>query len=124
MTGAEVLETKWQELAYDIWNELIAACDAYFLNGETEWAGNRAAPEWSDAAIAKQFAHWNGYQKDSGAMNWRGNDKKDRVFDFEALPPAWQRAVCERVWVLCRDAGLGDDPMYRAAVARFRSAPK
>lgn len=111
---------KWQGLADAIWAEIIAACDAYFLQGVTEWAGNRAAPEWSDAAVAKQVAHWNGYQKDSGAMNWLDNKHKDRAFDFESLPPAWQRAICERVFVLCRDAGLGDDPEYRAAVARFR----
>ena len=117
---SEVLMVKWQCLADAIWREIIAACEAYFLEGVTEWAGNRSAPEWSDAAVEKQIAHWNGYQRDSGAMNWLDNKKRDRAFDFESLPPAWQRAICERVWVLCRDSGLGDDPEYRAAVARFR----
>lgn len=118
----EVLASKWQGLADAIWAEIIAACEAYFLEGERDWPGNRAAPEWSDEAVARQVAHWNGYQRDHGAMQWGENKTKDRVFDFESLPPAWQRAVCERVWVLCRDAGLGDDPEYRAAVARFRGA--
>ncbi len=100
------LPNGFEALSYAIWNELIAASEAYFWHRQTEWAGSNRAPEFTQEQVDKQFAYWNGYSKDSGAMNWRGNNLREFVFDFEALPAGMKRAVCERVWALCADATL------------------
>lgn len=108
-----------QEVATAIWAEITAACEAYFLRGETDWPGNRRAPEFTNEQVRLQFVHWNGYLKDGGALNWRGNATRT-PYDFEALPTAIQRAVCERVWVICKDAKLDENPEYMQQVEAFR----
>ena len=115
------LPERFQALADAIWLELLAACDAYFCRHETLWAGHREAPEFTDEQVQRQFEYWDEYRTDSGAMNWGESRTKELAYDFTALPPAWQRGICERVWVLCRDAGLWENEAYRALCAKRRA---
>ena len=117
------LPPAYQSLSYRIWDEILRACDAYFLRQEPPWAGDSRAPEFTDDQVERQFAHWDGYRQDSGAMHWRTNGAREFVYDFTALPPDWKRAVCERVWVLCDEAGLRDDPAYREQARRLAAGP-
>ena len=121
-TKAPALSIARQDLAYRIWNELISASEAHFLRNESAWAGDSRAPEFSDEAIEKQFRHWDAYRTDAGAMGWRGNDRKAFAHDFTALPSAIKRAVCERVWVLCKEARLDEDAEYRETVEAWSAA--
>lgn len=119
---APALPLSRQDLAYRIWGELIAASEAYFLRHESAWAGDRRAPEFPDETIEKQFEQWDGYRADAGAMGWRGNNRKEFAYDFTALPAAIKRAVCERVWALCKDARLDEDEEYREAIDAWKAA--
>lgn len=108
-----------QATADAIWAAIIEACDAYFLNGVTQWAGDSRAPEFTDKQVADQFNRWSDYQLDSGAMHWRDNMLKSFHFDFNALPDGWKRAVCERVWVICKEAKLDEDPDYQKSIETY-----
>jgi hypothetical protein len=119
MSGSIALPVRHQELANQIWRELIAACEAYFARHEGSWLGDTRAPEFGDEAVTKQFEHWDGYRRDHGAMHWRDNGTRPFAYDMTLLPMAWKRAVCERVWVLCREAKLDEDDQYAAAAKAF-----
>jgi hypothetical protein len=124
VNATPVLPARHQDLANHIWAEIISACDAYFARGERAWAGDSRAPELPDDAIERQFAHWDAYRTDHGAMHWRANGTKQFAYDFTALPAGWKRAICERVWALCLDAGLHEDPDYAAASAALAARPE
>lgn len=109
-----------RDLAPAIWREVMAACDAYFGRGERAWAGDARAPEFTDEQVERQLATWDGYRTDAGAMGWGGNREKPFAYEFTALPLGIKRAVCQRVWVLCKEAGLWDDAEYMAGVRRRR----
>ncbi len=113
---AATIPTIHQGTADAIWAALIEACDAYFLQGVSSWAGDDRAPEFTDKQVADQFNRWADYSLDSGAMHWRDNMSKDFHFDFNALPDGWKRAVCERVWVICKEAKLDENEEYRKSV--------
>jgi hypothetical protein len=117
-----VLPVRHQQLANAIWAELISASEGYFVRHEPAWAGDRRAPEFGDAIVEQQFEQWDGYRQDHGAMHWRENGTKPFAYDFTLLPLAWKRAVCERAWVLCRDAALDEDQDYASASARVTAA--
>ncbi len=123
-TTTPVLSTKHQELANAIWDQVIAACDAYFARHEKTWVGDSRAPEFDDDTVEKQFVHWDAYRADAGAMGWRGNTSKPYAYDFTALPIAWKRAVCQRAWALCKAAALDEDPEYRATVDAWQAGER
>ena len=109
-----------------IWAMVIAACDAYFLRHEQAFLGDSRAPEWPDDQVQAQVERWDGYRRDSGAVNYdaAGYNNKDRPYahDFTALPASWQRAICERAWGICKDAGLWEpDHPYMIALAERRA---
>lgn len=116
-----IITEKYQGLMDAVWRELIAASDAYFLRHEAQWAGDSRAPEFGDEQVERQVAAWDAYRTDPGALNWGGDNNSSRPFahDFTRLPLPWKRAVCERAWVLCQEAGLWDDEEYMAS-ARMR----
>jgi hypothetical protein len=117
------IPTSHQQLADTIWRELVDACEAYFLRDEPAWAGDDRAPEFEEAIVEQQFAMWDAYRQDAGAMNWggAGNAGRPFAFDFTALPLAWKRAICQRVYVLCSEASLQDDDEYRATFSRWQA---
>mgnify|MGYP001608315123 FL=1 len=108
-----------KDVAYAIWNALIEACDAYFLQGVSYWSGDDRAPEFTDKQVTDQFNHWSDYQLDAGAMNWRDNSSKEFHFDFNALPDAWKRAVCERVWIICKEGKLDESKEYMDEMEKY-----
>ena len=101
-------------LAVAIWAELIAACEAFYHEDVTVWAGDSSAPEFTDEQVKLQFQLWNTYLKDYGALGWQGNNTR-KPYDFETLPDGMQRSVCERVWRLCKDAKLDESDVYKVS---------
>jgi hypothetical protein len=119
--GPEVtLPDGYQSLADRMWAELIAASDAYFLRGETALAGDPRAPEFADDLVEKQFEYFDRYRDDSGAMSWGENSEKSLVYEFKALPLSMKRALCERIWAMCSEAGLDKDPQYAQSAEQAR----
>lgn len=108
------LPYRQQELAYQIWDEIIQACEAYFVRHEEVWLGNSEAPEFTEKAIIEQFDYWDGYRTDTGAMVWNVNYSLPYAYDFTKFPIEWKRAICERVWILCKNANLDKDDEYKA----------
>jgi hypothetical protein len=112
---------RYQALADDIWALLMQACDEYYGNGSATIAGDDRAPEFSDEQVNEQFVYFNRYRTDRGAMSWRRNDTKEFVYDFEGLPLGLKRALCQRIWVKCKDAGLDDDEQWRRTAEAMRA---
>lgn len=104
------LSVNQQELANAIWEEIMNACEDYFLRGITEWASDSSAPEFPEELIRKQVESWDDYRNDRGAMIWKHNDTKDFAYDLTKLPIQMQRVLCERAYALSKAAGLFDDP--------------
>lgn len=118
-----VIADRYQDACNAAWAEMIDACAAYFLRHEPAWAGDTRAPEFTNEQVERQVTMWSGYLQDSGALNWGGDNNASRPYahDPTKLPPAWQRALCERVYVIFDDAGLFRDADYMAT-ARARRA--
>jgi hypothetical protein len=112
---------RYQALADDIWALLIDASDEYFRHGSHIITGDERAPEFSDDQVLEQFVYFNRYRTDRGAMSWRRNDTKEFVYDFEALPLPVKRALCQRIWVKCKEAGLGEDEQWRRTAQAMRT---
>lgn len=106
---ATALPSKYQKLSDDIWTNIIAACESYFISHKTTWTGDSSAPEFSDEKVLLQVESWDAYRQDSGAMGWRGNTNKEYAYDLTQLPMGIKRALCERAFVLSKEAGLWDD---------------
>ena len=111
--------TKYDKVFQAVWDTIIAACDAH-ARGETIFLGERGAPEFTDEQVRQQVESWDGYRSDSGALHWQENGSKTFAYDFTALPAGWQRALCERAWVMFRDAGMWEDKEYMTDVRQRR----
>ena len=118
--GLSLPSSYQNNLAPAIMQTVIEACDAYFCRHEQTYLGDSRAPEFTDEQITQQFEYFDGYRADSGAMGYGDNKKKPYAYDLTALPAAWKRAICERIWVLCQEAGLWEDAAYMQDVQRRR----
>lgn len=104
------LPASYQKLGDDIWEEIMRACEDYFIRGITTWASEGNAPEFTDEQVIKQVESWDAYRGDKGAMMWKHNTEKDFAYDLTKLPMQMKRVLCERAYMLAKEAGLFDNP--------------
>lgn len=117
-----IITEPYQKVMDEVWQTIIDACEAYFLRHETTFAGDSRAPEFTDEQVERQVKHWDGYRHDPGALNWGGaqNSSRPYAYDFTKLPTSWQRALCERAYVICDEGGLFKDEAYMRTIKERR----
>lgn len=122
-----------QELTNAIWEQLILACDGYFYNGITEISGDEDAPYMDDEKINDQFNYFDLYMTDSGALMWgiakneggkvsyEYTNRGRTPYVFSDLPMNIKRALCQRIWKLCKNAELEKNHIYINGMQRMRN---